>query len=148
MDTTTPTGFITTPLSPEQTYAAQESDTVVWVKNEFGNISALSIASVESIYNKYTDLTNKISNLKEYLHGLTQYDVDDHIVESIADIFGIQLSKDYEVEMTVTLRGTVNVPHGGDVDEYITASLDLSANVDGGYYLDWEIDSIDAEKAW
>lgn len=148
MDTTTPTGFITTPLSPEQTYAAQESDTVVWVKNEFGNISALSIASVESIYNKYCKLETKVASLKEFLHGLTQYDVDDHIVESIADIFGIELSKDYDVTMTVTLRGTVNVPNGEDVDEYITASLDVSACTDDGMLFDWEIDDISTEKAW
>ena len=140
------------PASPSNTllekYEAQTSDTVVYIKNEFGNIVPLSIHSVESISKAWGDLVSKVDSLNEYLNNLTQYDVDDHIVESIADIFGIQLSKEYEVEMTVILRGTVNVPDGGDVDEYITASLDLSACVDGDYYLDWEIDNIDAEKAW
>lgn len=144
MDTTTTAAALT----GWQKYEAQTSDTVVYIYDEYGNIAELSVTSIQSIYNKYCNLKTKVDTLNEYLDNLTQYDVDDHIVESIADIFGIQLSKDYEVEMTVTLRGTVNVPHGGDVDEYITASLDLSANVDGGYYLDWEIDSIDAEKAW
>ncbi len=71
-----------------------------------------------------------IDNLEEYVKE--QYDyIDEEISQSLVDIFGLSITKDYDVTVTVTFSGTVSVPLNYDMD---SLENDLSANLDSHYY--------------
>ena len=71
-----------------------------------------------------------IDNLEEYVKD--QYDyIDEEISQSLVDIFGLSISKDYDVTVTVTFSGTVSVPLNYDMDDL---ENDLNANLDSHYY--------------
>jgi hypothetical protein len=74
-----------------------------------------------------------IDNLEEYVKD--QYDyIDEEISQSLVDIFGLNISKDYDVTVTVTFSGTVSVPLNYDMDDLdgsLNASLEFSYHEDG-----------------
>jgi outer membrane murein-binding lipoprotein Lpp len=77
-----------------------------------------------------------IDNLEEYVKD--QYDyIDENISQSLVDIFGLTITKDYDVEITVTFSGTVSVPLNYDMDNL---ENDLNASLEATYYSDIESD--------
>jgi len=71
-----------------------------------------------------------IDNLESYVKE--QYDyIDEEISQSLVDIFGLNISKDYDVTVTVTFSGTVSVPLNYDMD---SLENDLSASLESHYY--------------
>ena len=76
------------------------------------------------------DRQTMIDNLEEYVKD--QYDyIDEEISQSLVDIFGLSISKDYDVTVTVTFSGVVSVPLNYDMDDL---ENDLNANLDSHYY--------------
>jgi hypothetical protein len=74
-----------------------------------------------------------IDNLEEYVKDQFDY-IDEEISQSLVDIFGLSISKDYDVTVTVTFSGTVSVPLNYDMDDLedsLNASLEFSYHEDG-----------------
>lgn len=70
-----------------------------------------------------------IDNLEQYVKDNFDY-IDEDVSQSIVDIFGLNISKDYDVTVTVTFSGTVSVPLNYDMDsleDELSASLDVSS---------------------
>ena len=71
-----------------------------------------------------------IDNLEEWLREQYNY-IDEEFVQSLVDIFGLTITKEYDVEVTITYSGTVTAPLGYDMDELENA---LEARLDSSYY--------------
>ncbi len=71
-----------------------------------------------------------IDNLEEYVKDQYGY-IDENISQSIVDIFGFNITKDYDVTITVTFSGTVSVPLNYDMDNL---ENDLNASLESHYY--------------
>jgi hypothetical protein len=84
--------------------------------------------------------------LKEYL--VENYDEigEEHATE-IANIFGIDLSKEVEVEFNVTIKATVSMPVNEDVSDLSIYDFDITIESNESKYeiqeFDADIDSID-----
>ena len=77
-----------------------------------------------------------IDNLEEYVKD--QYDyIDENISQSIVDIYGFNITKDYDVTITVTFSGVVTAPLNFDMDDL---ENHLNASLDASYYGDVEAD--------
>jgi len=77
-----------------------------------------------------------IDNLEEYIRD--QYDyIDENISQSIVDIFGFNITRDYDVTITVTFSGVVTAPLNFDMDSLEDS---LNASLDVSYYSDLESD--------
>jgi len=71
-----------------------------------------------------------IDNLEQYIKDQFDY-IDENISQSIVDIFGFNITKDYDVTITVTFSGTVSVPLNYDMD---SLENDLNASLVAHYY--------------
>ena len=71
-----------------------------------------------------------IDNLEQYVKDQFDY-IDEEISQSLVDIFGLNISKDYDVTVTVTFSGVVSVPLNYDMDDL---ENDLSAGLEAHYY--------------
>lgn len=71
-----------------------------------------------------------IDELEEYLKENHQY-MDEDVVERLADIFSLELTRDYDVTVIVKFSGTVTVPLNYNMDDLENA---LTANLDASYY--------------
>ena len=84
--------------------------------------------------------------LKDYL--VENYDEigEEHATE-IANIFGIDLSKEIEVEFTVTIKATITIPVNEDVSDLSIYDFDVEISSNESKYeieeFDADIDSID-----
>jgi hypothetical protein len=77
-----------------------------------------------------------IDNLEEYIKDQFDY-IDENVSQSIVEIFGLNITKDYDVTVTVTFSGTVSVPLNYDMDNL---ENDLNASLEATYYSDIESD--------
>ncbi len=77
-----------------------------------------------------------IDNLEEYIKDQFDY-IDENISQSIVDIFGFNITKDYDVTITVTFSGIVTAPLNFDMDSLEDS---LNASLDVSYYSDLESD--------
>jgi len=77
-----------------------------------------------------------IDNLEEYVKDQFDY-IDEEISQSLVDIFGLNISKDYDVTVTVTFSGTVSVPLNYDMDDLADS---LNSSLEFSYYEDGEAD--------
>ncbi len=77
-----------------------------------------------------TTYSNQIAQLEEYVKDQFDY-IDEDVSQSLVDIFGLEIKKDYDVTVTVTFSGTVSVPLNYDMDNL---ENDLSANLESHYY--------------
>ena len=79
--------------------------------------------------------------LKDYL--VENYDEigEEHATE-IANIFGIELSKEVEVVFDVTIRATISVPVGKDVEDLSVYDFDIEISSNESEY---EIEEFDAD---
>jgi len=77
-----------------------------------------------------------IDNLEEYIKDQFDY-IDENVSQSIVDIFGFNITKDYDVTITVTFSGIVTAPLNFDMDSLEDS---LNASLDVSYYSDLESD--------
>ena len=85
---------------------------------------------------RYSTRGGQIENLESYLKDNFDY-IDENVVQELVDIFALELTKDYDVEVTVKFSGTVTAPLNFDMDDlenHLNASLEVS------YYADVEAD--------
>jgi hypothetical protein len=71
-----------------------------------------------------------IDNLQEYVKENFDY-IDENISQELVDIFGLNISRDYDVTVTVTFSGIVSVPLNYDMEGL---ENDLSASLESHYY--------------
>ena len=71
-----------------------------------------------------------IDNLEEWIREQQPY-LDEDTVQSLVDIFGLEITKEYDVQVTVTFSGTVTAPLDYDMDELENV---LEARLDTSYY--------------
>ena len=82
---------------------------------------------------RYNTRVGQIDNLQLYLKDNFDY-IDENVVQELVDIFALEITRDYEVEVTVKFSGTVSVPLNFDMDDlenHLNASLDASYYADG-----------------
>lgn len=85
---------------------------------------------------KYNARMTQIDSLEAYIKENFDY-IDENVSQEIVDIFGFNITKDYDVTITVTFSGTVSVPLNYDMDNL---ENDLNASLDASYYADVEAD--------
>jgi len=85
---------------------------------------------------KYNARMTQIDNLEQYIKDQFDY-IDENVVESIVDIFGFNITKDYDVTITVTFSGIVTAPLNFDMDDL---ENHINASVEASYYSDLESD--------
>ena len=92
------------------------------------------LESMENDRNFWREKSNTraqmIDNLEEYLKDNHQY-MDEDVLERLVDIFALELTKDYDVTVTVTFSGIVSVPLNYDMDNL---ENDLNASLESHYY--------------
>jgi hypothetical protein len=71
-----------------------------------------------------------IDNLESYVKENFDY-IDENISQELVDIFGLNITRDYDVTVTVTFSGTVSVPLNYDMD---SLENDLNASLESHYY--------------
>ena len=79
---------------------------------------------------KANDRMQMIENLEQYVKENFDY-IDEDVSQSLVDIFALEITKDYDVTVTVTFSGTVSVPLNYDMD---SLENDLNASLDSNYY--------------
>ena len=80
-----------------------------------------------------------IDNLEEYVKDQFDY-IDEEISQSLVDIFGLEISKDYDVTVTLTFSGTVSVPLNYDMDDLESS---LESRLEFSYYADGTADFVE-----
>ncbi len=85
---------------------------------------------------KYNVRMGQIDNLQSYLKDNFDY-IDENVVQELVDTFNLEITKDYDVTITVTFSGIVSVPLNYDMDNL---ENDLNASLDASYYSDIESD--------
>ena len=78
----------------------------------------------------------QIDGLEEYIKNQFDY-IDENVVQSLVDIFSLNITKDYDVTITVTFSGIVTAPLNFDMDSLEDS---LNASLDVSYYSDLESD--------
>ena len=78
----------------------------------------------------------QIDGLEMYLQENFDH-IDENVTQSLVDIFSLNITKEYDVEITVTFSGTVSVPLNYDMDNL---ENDLNASLEATYYSDIESD--------
>lgn len=85
---------------------------------------------------RYNTRMNQIDSLEAYIKENFDY-IDENVSQEIVDIFGFNITKDYDVTITVTFSGTVSAPLNFDMDDL---ENHLNASLDSSYYGDVEAD--------
>jgi hypothetical protein len=100
--------------------------------------SELEIATGDRDFwrDKYNARMTQIDTLEAYIKEQFDY-IDEEVSQSIVDIFGFNITRDYDVTVTVTFSGTVSVPLNYDMDNL---ENDLNASLDSSFYADIEAD--------
>lgn len=108
------------------------------------------LESMENDRNFWRDKSNlralMIDELEQYLKENHQY-IDEDVTERLVEIFALELTKDYDVEVTVRFSGIVTVPFNYNMD---SLENDLNASLDASYYagsveVDFSEDSMDID---
>jgi len=101
-----------------------------------------SLGSVlDSERRRINGLEENVDRLIEYLMNLVESgDIEDHIAEELADIFGRTLTRTVDVRMTIVLDAEVTVPVGYDLDDL---HGDVDVEVNPIYAADVQIEGIE-----
>jgi hypothetical protein len=83
---------------------------------------------------------SNVEKVREYL--IENYDELDEHAKKIADLLGIELSNEIEVEMSVTIKATIVVPIGTSVYDLSTYDFDVELSCNES---DYEIQDYDAD---
>ena len=80
----------------------------------------------------YQNLDDKVRELEQYIKDNFAY-IDEEVSQRIVEIFGLEITQEYDVEITVTFTGTVQAPLGFDMD---TVEDQFEFRADLSYYND------------
>ena len=111
---------------------------------------ALKTQAHEFVLERNQTLTRQIESFEGALKN-NEWDFDNDTLESLADFFGIELSREFDVTITVRWSGTVTAPMNFDMDDlenYLDIRIDTDyrtsdATVDL-YQDDFEVDWTEA----
>ena len=82
--------------------------------------------------NKYHNVSAQVQELEEYIKDNFNY-IDEDLAQRVVEIFDLDITQEYDVEVTVTFTGTVNAPLNFDMDEL---EGELEANIQASIYSD------------
>jgi hypothetical protein len=130
-------------------YQTQISALQEVIQKKDGYIASLK-EDLSNLSNRATTLqierNNLINEVKEYvIESLTNDEMSNTVAEILADLCGFELTKEVEVEVTVTYNLTLQVPHDEDT-ESIVNDIDfesVSYNSDNITWLSASVDRID-----
>ena len=128
--------FDTAPVTMTEYVTVEGLETKI---DQLNNALASMTADRDFWRDRYNTRGGQIDNLQLYLKDNFDY-IDENVVQELVDIFGLEITKDYEVTVTVEFSGTVSVPLNYDIDgleDSLNASLEFS------YYEDGEADFSD-----
>ena len=131
--------FLNTQISALQEVIQKKDEHIARMQEDLSNMS-----------NRATTLqierNNLVNEIKEYvLESLSNGEMSDTVAEILADLCGFELTKEVEVEVSVTYNLTVQVPHDEDT-ESIVNDIDfesVSYNSDNITWLSASVDRID-----
>ena len=88
---------------------------------------------------------NEESEFADRLKDAVENDeIDSDLAKEFADIFGIEMTKEYSITITATWSGTVTVPFGDSIDD-----LDIAVNYpEPSYSCDFEMDVDEDSLDW
>ena len=97
-------------------------------------------------------LVSKILDAKELLVTAisdSELEADDTFVTEIAELFDWTLTRDVDVSVSVTIKGTLTIPLGKDLSDFDATGFDLDLSLDrytndGDW--DWEQNDYDIEE--
>jgi hypothetical protein len=81
---------------------------------------------------KYHSLSDKVLELETYIKDNFSY-IDEEVAQRLVEIFDLEITQEYDVQVTVTFTGTVNAPLNFDMDEL---EGELEANIQASIYSD------------
>ncbi len=76
----------------------------------------------------YTNLQEKVDELEGYIKENFAY-IDEDVSQRLVEIFGLEITQEYDVQVTVTFTGTVKAPLNFDMDtleDILEPSLSVS----------------------
>lgn len=80
--------------------------------------------------NMYTNLVEKVDELEGYIKENFAY-IDEDVSQRLVEIFGLEITQEYDVQVTVTFTGTVAAPLNFDMD---ALENELEARLQVSYY--------------
>lgn len=84
----------------------------------------------QALYNSWSRVQTQIDNVRNILiQKMKDQEIDEDVAREIADALDLSLMQTYDVTITVTFSGSVEVPLGFDMDcleDSLSASLDIS----------------------
>jgi hypothetical protein len=130
-------------------YQTQISALQEVIQKKDGYIASLK-EDLSNLSNRATTLQiergNLINEVKEYvIESLSNDEMSNTVAEILADLCGFELTKEVEVEVTVTYNLTLQVPHDEDTESLVN-DIDfesVSYNSDNITWLSASVDRID-----
>lgn len=91
-------------------------------------------AKAQESYHRYNNLFGSISKAEEAFKDILSGDTDSaEIVESygavLAEYLGWEFTREFEIELTVTYRGTIELPFGKDVDDLDASDFSVESYI-------------------
>jgi hypothetical protein len=133
------TEFLNTQISALQEVVQKKDEYIARMQEDLSNMS--THATTLQI-----ERNNLINEVKDYvLESLSNDEMSDTVAEILADLCGFELTKEVEVEVTVTYNLTVQVPHNEDTESVVN-DIDfesVSYNSDNITWLSASVDRID-----
>jgi hypothetical protein len=114
--------------------------------NKMGDIQDLE-DTIASLREALTKQGNRIasfeSTLKEFVKD---EEIDTDVAQSLADCFGINLTREYSITVIARFSGTVTVDAGYDIDDLQgELAAELSAGWADGFTVDVDCDEVEVE---
>ena len=133
------TEFLKTQISALQEVIQKKDEYIARMQEDLSNMS--THATTLQI-----ERENLINEVKDYvLESLSNDEMSDTVAEIFADLCGFELTKEVEVEVSVTYNLTVQVPHNEDTESVVN-DIDfesVSYNSDNITWLSASVDRID-----
>jgi hypothetical protein len=133
------TEFLNTQISALQEVIQKKDEHIARMQEDLSNMS--TCATTLQI-----ERNNLVNEIKDYvLESLSGDEMSDTVAEILADLCGFELTKEVEVEVSVTYNLTVQVPHNEDTESVVN-DIDfesVSYNSDNITWLSASVDRID-----
>jgi len=133
------TEFLHTQISALQEVIKKKDEHIARIQEDLSNLS-----------NRATTLqierSNLVNEIKDYvLESLSNDEMSDTVAEILADLCDFELTKEVEVEVTVTYNLTVQVPHNEDTESVVNVIdfVSVSYNSDTITWISASVDRID-----
>ena len=136
------TEFLKTQISALQEVIQKKDEYIARMQEDLSNMSTRATTL-------QIERENLINEVKDYvLESLSNDEMSDTVAEIFADLCGFELTKEVEVEVSVTYNLTVQVPHNEDTESVVN-DIDfesVSYNSDNITWLSASVDRIDFQQ--